>query len=443
MLHNQDANEERNSLFMPNIQDAGQECAALASEGGPAIRTQPWPTYDKGDLLLIKEDTDAAVRAIRSQRLFRYDTRSYGETEVGRFEQEVTRYFGAPHALAVSSGTAAITVALLSAGIKAGDKVACSAFTFSATPSAIRLAGGIPVIVDTDDDLHFDVADLERRWDPDMKAVVVVHMRGFASDMEPIKAFTEPRNVVLIEDAVPSCGVTLRGKHLGTFGYGGAFSTQSDKSINTGEGGFLLLKDEAALARAAVFSGAYEGRVFHHVTQENFDDCALPLYNFRLDEVRGAMARSQLNRLKEKVRRHRAIYDEVVTGMAKIDLLYVRQPVVPGDGYLGHCINFWVRGATIEQTRWFTQALRAEGIDVRQFGDPQDENIRCFWNWRFLWPGESRAQIKSRAPNAARLLETCLDVPLSAGLTHQDRRDFLLALDKISAAYIHRFGGVV
>ncbi len=429
-------------LHPPIEQDVRQEHAALARDGGSAVRSQPWPTYDKGDLLLIKEDTDAAVRAIRSRRLFRYDTRPYGETEVGCLEQELAHYFNAPYALAASGGTTAITLALLSAGIQPGDKIACPAFTFSATPSAILLAGGIPVIVDVDDDLHFDLADLMRRWDPEIKAVVVVHMRGFASDMEQIKAFTDARNIVLVEDAVPSCGVTLRGKHLGTFGHGGTFSTQSDKSINTGEGGFVLLKDEGALARAAVLSGAYEGRVFHHVAPENFDDCTLPLYNFRLDEVRAAMARSQLKRLRTKVERHRMVYDEVAAGMAKIDLLHVRQPVVPGDGYLGDCINFWVRGATIDQTRWFTQALRAEGIDVRQLGDPEDTNIRCFWNWRFLWPGESTAAIKARAPKAAQLLATCLDVPLSAGLTQQDRRDFLMALEKISAAYIPRFGGV-
>ncbi len=360
------------------------EATTLAKEGGTPIRTEPWPTYDKGDRLLVAADEEAALRALRSQRLFRYDTRPYSETEVGRFEQEVSRYFRAPHALAVSSGTAVITLALLSAGIQSGDKVACSAFTFSATPSAILLAGGVPVIIDTDDNLHLDVADLERRWTPEIKAVVVVHMRGFASDMEKITAFTKTRNIVLVEDAVPSCGVTLRGQHLGTFGHGGAFSTQSDKSINTGEGGFLLLQDEASLAKAAVLSGAYEGRVFHHVNQEDFDDCALPLYNFRLDEMRAAMAHSQLQRLREKVQRHRTIYDEVTAGISKIDLLHVRQPVIPGDGYLGHCLNFWVRGATVDQTRWFTQSLRAEGIDVRQLGDPEDTNIRCFWNWRFL-----------------------------------------------------------
>ncbi len=136
---------------------------------------------------------------------------------------------------------------------------------------------------------------------------------------------------------------------------------------------------------------------------------------------------------------HREIYDEIAAGIAQIDLLRLRQPVIPRDGYLGHCINFWIHNATVDQTRWFTQALRSEGIDVRQLGDPEDVNIRCFWNWRFLWPNKTTEEIKLLAPNAAHHLATCLDVPLSAGLSPQDRQDFLLALNKVSTAYKLRF----
>ncbi len=80
--------------------------STLAKDGGDPVRTTSWPTYDKGDRLLETADTEAALRALRSQRLFRYDTRPYNETEVGQFEQEIARYFVAPYTLAVSSGTA-------------------------------------------------------------------------------------------------------------------------------------------------------------------------------------------------------------------------------------------------------------------------------------------------------------------------------------------------
>lgn len=120
------------------------EDARLAIHGGDPVRRVPWPTYDKGAVFVHPEDEEAAIRAIRSHLYFRYDCRSQRDTECGRFEEELCRYFGTKHALAVSSGTTAIALAIMAAGIPRGSLIACPGFTFVATPSAIVLAGCTP-----------------------------------------------------------------------------------------------------------------------------------------------------------------------------------------------------------------------------------------------------------------------------------------------------------
>src|SRR5262249_41904523 len=122
------------------------DSSRLAIHGGSPVRRAPWPTYDKGAVFVCPEDEEAAIRAIRSHLYFRYDFRPHDETECGRFETELCRYFGTRHALATSSGTAALTLAIMAAGIPPGSLIACPGFTFVATPSAIVLAGCKPFL---------------------------------------------------------------------------------------------------------------------------------------------------------------------------------------------------------------------------------------------------------------------------------------------------------
>ncbi len=406
-----------------------------------AIRTKPWPTYDKGDVVLDDEDERAIVRALRSHLLFRYDKRPLEETEVGKLEAALRAYFHVPHALAVSSGTTAIALGLMACGVKHGDLVACPGFTFAATPSAILLAGGRPLLIEVDENLHFDLADLKRKMTPQVKAIVVVHMRGFASDVEEIVEYGRKLGVPVIEDAVPALGAKINGKHLGTIGAVGAFSTQSDKSLNTGEGGFMLISDDEVFSKAAVYSGAFESRLKKHLNPfPNFvDDLALPIFSFRMDEIRGALAASQLKKLDQKLVDHHANYNYVAEALKSNPHLQIRQPVAPG-AFLGESLIFRLPELDACGASRFCRALRSEGIDARCFGDEDDTNIRCFWNWRFLYPSKSQEEIKELLPDSTRFLETAIDIPMSSTLTRDDCDDLLLAAEKVSAEMFHSQG---
>lgn len=410
----------------------------LAVEGGTPVRTRAWPTYDKGDVEIDDDDVAAVTRAVKSRLLFRYDRRPHAETEVGRFENQLVKRFGVRHALAVSSGTAAIAVALLAAGVEPGSEVACPGFGFPATASAVRLAGGVPVMIEVDEDLHFDVEDLRRKITPRMKAVVVVHMRGFVSDVDAVNRVAAEAGLVVVEDAVPALGASLRGRPVGTLGAAGAFSTQSDKSLNTGEGGFVLTDDTALFGRATVLSGAFEGRYKRHF--EGFagevpavPELDLPLYNFRMDEVRGALAASQLQKLSLRVDVLKENYRRVEKALSAFPEIRLRRPVSP-DAFLGEALVFRIPGATRELSTWFARALRAEGIEARAFASTEDLNVRCFWQWRFLFPGKTEEEIRAMLPRTASLLDETIDIPLAQSLSDRDIADLEAAVAKVVLA---------
>jgi dTDP-4-amino-4,6-dideoxygalactose transaminase len=404
--------------------------ARLAIDGGRPVRTAPWPTYDKGAVFVRPEDEAAAVRAVRSHAYFRYDQRPERETECGQLEAELCRYFGSRHALATSSGTTALALAIMAAGVPAGSLIACPGFTFAATPSAILLAGCRPFLVEVDENLHLDIADLRRRWTPEIKAIMVVHMRGFAADLAGLTAFAAEMGVPLFEDAVPALGAELAGRKLGTFGLAGAFSTQSDKSLNSGEGGFLVTDDARLFARAVVLSGAYEGRLRRHFPDSEppiASDLDLPLYSFRMDEIRAALLRAELQRLPQRLDLFHRNYSYVADALAGLPIA-LRQPVAPG-AYLGEALIFRVSDA-----EWFARALCAEGIDARNLGSGRDTNVRVFWNWRFLFGDKDVAAIKAMLPNTTTYLRQAVDVPLSSCLTLADCDHLVAAVRKVTAA---------
>jgi dTDP-4-amino-4,6-dideoxygalactose transaminase len=405
----------------------------LAIHGGSPVRCTPWPTYDKGAVFVHPEDEEAALRAIRSHLYFRYDHRAQRETECGRFEEELTRYFASEHALAVSSGTTALALAIMAAGIPPGSLIACQGFTFAATPSAILLAGCVPLLVEVDENLHMDLADLRCRWTPEIKGIMVVHMRGFAGDMDALVRFAAEMGVPVFEDAVPALGAELNGRKVGTLGLAGAFSTQSDKSLNCGEGGFLVTDDSELFARAVVLSGAYEGRLRRHFPDGDppiASDLALPLFSFRMDEIRAALLRAEMARLPIRLRCFRRNYDYVAAALSDVPGIAIRQPVAPG-AYLGEAFIFRVPGG---DAKWFARALRCEGIDARNLGSDEDANVRVFWNWRFLFGDTDVSVIKALLPHTSRHLEQTVDIPLSSTLSVQDCDHLVEAVRRVAGA---------
>lgn len=242
----------------------------------------------------------AAMRVLSSGELARYHTSR--TSEVQRLEAELCRTIGVQHALGVNSGTSALICALVGAGIGPGDEVLVPAYTWVSSAAAPLAVGAIPVLVEVDESLTIDPADIERKITPNTRAIIPVHMMNLVCDMDRILAIAAKHDLVVIEDACQAVGLTYRGKRVGSLGHAGAFSFNQHKNIKAGEGGAVLTNDARVYARASMYHdvGSY--------TREDRVETNEPLFvgvNYRMPELSAAILRPQLRRLDAKLDRMR------------------------------------------------------------------------------------------------------------------------------------------
>ncbi|RME21353.1 MAG: DegT/DnrJ/EryC1/StrS aminotransferase family protein [Deltaproteobacteria bacterium] len=227
-----------------------------------------------------------------------------------RFEAAFAAATGAGHAVAVSSGTAALHLALAALGVGPGDEVICPALTFVATANAIRYVGATPVFCDIrgPDDLNLDPADVDRRITDRTRAVIAVHYAGYPADMPALASLCDAHGLWLVEDAAHACISRLDGRACGTLGDVGCFSFFSNKNITCGEGGALTTDDADLAARLRLLRshGMTTGTVARHRGEARTYDVVALGYNYRIDELRSAILLAQLDRLPGFLARRRA-----------------------------------------------------------------------------------------------------------------------------------------
>lgn len=249
--------------------------------------------------------------------------------KVKEFEQRFAATMGVKHALAVTSGTAALRVALAALGIGPGDEVITQSFTFVATVEAIIEARAVPVCANIDTTLNMDPEDLERRITPRTKAVIVVHMLGTPARLPEILEICRRHKLLLIEDTAWGCGGALQGKPLGAWGDAGTFSFDFAKTMTTGEGGMLIFRDEAVYQRAAAWHD--HGHENNPAVPRWEDTRASSGFNYRMMELQGAMGLAQLKKLPSVVaaqRENRAAMWQVIA-----DLPGIEPRAVPENSY--------------------------------------------------------------------------------------------------------------
>jgi len=409
----------------------------LAINGGVPIRSTPWPTYDKGNVILDSDDKKNLIEAFDSNLLFRYDYRDLDRTPVGQFENEAKIFFKSRFALAITSGTTGLILSLLSVGVTSGDYVGVSSYTFSATPSAICAVGAKPLLIEVDENLNIDINDLKEKYNNhNLKALIVVHMRGAVADLEKIRSFCDEVSLPFIEDAVPAMGLKYRGKMVGTWGDVGVFSTQSDKSCNTGEGGLIVTNDINIFSKAVIYSGAYENRYKKHFTGDQLfiSDLELPILGYRMDNLRGALGYSQLKKLDLKLLKLDENYNYLINELKDVNEIFLRTSA-NNEKVLGDSLILRLENEPIDYVSWFTEALHKEGIEAYSSRYPEENNIRFFWNWKFAFPNLSKAQISAIVPQSYRYLNQVVDIPLSPTLNTNDLDDIILAFKKIISKF--------
>lgn len=224
---------------------------------------------------------------------------------VNKFEEITKSYTGAKNALALNSGTAAIHLALRVAGVKQGDIVLASTFTFIGSVSPIIYLGAKPVFIDCDETYNIDVSLLKKaikELDKKPKALILTHLYGNAAKLDKIVSVCKENDIVLIEDAAEALGSFYKNKALGRFGEFGVFSYNGNKIITTSGGGMLISDNDEALEKARFYSTQAREPFLHY---EHLDYG----YNYRLSNVLGAIGFAQMEVLEERVLKKRQIYE--------------------------------------------------------------------------------------------------------------------------------------
>ena len=260
----------------------------------------------KAQYASIKPEIDAAIMKILESSQF-----VLGE-EVAGFERDFAAYCGAKHAIAVNTGTSALHLALLAAGVGAGDEVITIPFTFVATVSAICYTGAKPVFVDIDPvTFTMDPAKLEQAITPRTKAILPVHLYGQMADMDPILEIARRHNLPVIEDACQAHGAEYHGHRAGSLGVSGCFSFYPGKNLGAyGEGGAVVTSNDEHAKTIRMLRDWGQSQRYHHV---------LKGFNYRMEGLQGAILRVKLRYLEqwtELRREHGRQYTKLLTGSA-------------------------------------------------------------------------------------------------------------------------------
>ena len=250
----------------------------------------------------IKTDVLEAIKDVLETRQFILGS------HVAAFEQSFAAYCGARHAVAVNSGTSALHLALLAAGVGPGDEVITVPFTFIATIAAIRYCNATPVLADIEPrSFNLDPAQVERAITERTKAILPVHLYGQCADMDAINAIARDRGIAVIEDAAQAHGAEYKGRRAGSLGQSGCFSFYPTKNLGAyGEGGIVTTNDDDLATRVRLLRDWGADRKYHHVLRG---------FNYRMEGLQGAILGVKMRYIEQWTAQRRAVaarYDQML-----------------------------------------------------------------------------------------------------------------------------------
>ena len=279
-------------------------------------RLRPVPTRElaMSSADLDESDLRAVAAVLRSGRL------ALGP-ETAAFEEALAAYAGVRHAVAVSSGTAALHLIVRALGLGPGDEVLVPSFTFAASVNALLYEGATPVFVEPEPDTYnLDVADLEQRISPRTRAIMAVDAFGHPADWDGLERVAARHGLALIDDCCEAIGAAYRGRPLGGFGAAGAFAFYPNKQMTTGEGGMVVTNDGRLAELCRSFANQGRSAMGPWLQHDRLG------HNYRLGEMAAALGRSQLARLDRFIERRARVAREYGERLAALP--GVRPPVV-------------------------------------------------------------------------------------------------------------------
>jgi len=404
----------------------------LAINGGTKAKTVPYGTgmrFQNNELKYLKE-------ALEQNTLFY----AFGD-KVKKACSMMAEYTGMPYIVPASSGSAAVHLGLIAAGIGPGDEIICTPNTDAGSILGIIEEGAVPIFCDCEDMLQPSASTVAAQITKYTKAVVVVHLAGYPAPVDEIVNLCEAKGIAVIEDCAQAWGTTLNGKMVGSFGIAGCYSTNDYKHLSTGDGGFVALSDLELYRRVSNYSDKHYDRMFGFERR-----LAHHGMNYRMSELQGAVAIAQLEKADQITSRQHDIGESIFKGLESLSGVSMLE-TIPG----GYSTYWWtalkVDLDCVSSTRnELVAAFVAEGIECSAYGRNynlistglfQGRQVRPWLEgdrgmYPFVQPdGRSYTYSLDSTPNHKRLLETGIHLNINTYYTDQDVEEIVTGIQKV------------
>ncbi len=386
-----------------------------------------------------EEEKKEIMDVLNTGVLFRYEFNEQrkGVFKVRQFEEKFAAYCGSAHAQAVTSGTAALKVALKALGVGPGDEVVTQGFTFVATWEAILEVGALPVFTEIDTTLNMDPEDLKRKISPQTKCIIPVHMLGAPAKIETIVTIAAEHGIPVLEDTAQAAGCRIRGRHVGSFGTCGTFSFDSVKTITTGEGG-MIITDDVELWRSM---SEYQDHGHDHKVNPGArggEGRRFIGFNYRMMELQGAIGLAQLAKLDDMVsaqQKNKSVIKETAAGIPGVTF----RELIDESGDSATFFAFTLQDK--EHCRRVNESLKKDGQGAINFAEntwhfyPRWEHLLggktlTRGGYPFAEPGGKRRIVYDPLvlPQSSSLLERTLVYPVSIKMSDEKLADICRAL---------------
>jgi 8-amino-3,8-dideoxy-alpha-D-manno-octulosonate transaminase len=408
----------------------------LAVDGGTPVRTQPLGTANWGPLYYDDKEQTQLADVLESRKPFRF-ANPLDKSKVAIFENEYAARMQTKYALAVTSGTAALHVAMAALEVGPGDEVIIPAWTWYSCYATVIQVGALPVFAEIDESFNIDPNDIERHITPQTRVIMAVHLQGNPADMDPILAIARKHNLKVLEDCSQSVGASYKGRPLGSMGDIAIYSLQQSKTITAGEGGAVVTSDPYLFERAVRF---------HDVTVRRDFPAKLhymPGLNYRMNEFTGGVLLAQLRKLDTIIADVRRNASRVYGGVRDLPDVRLRHLPDP-EGELG--TGVFIGFHSSEQCKRYAEAMKAEGVPVSGPNGsvilPVVPEIEQKVTVTPRWPsfatarGQSIRYGKECCPRTIDILGRFAGVMIGPKYTRRDTDDAVAAVRKVYPAIV-------
>ncbi|WP_443635887.1 DegT/DnrJ/EryC1/StrS family aminotransferase [Candidatus Njordibacter sp. Uisw_058] len=358
------------------------------------------------------------MELLDSGRLHRYNTVGNELSDAAMLEQEYAQYQGRKYCLACTSGGYGIHIALRAMGLQVGDEVLTNAYTLAPVPGAIHAAGGKPVLVEIDENYHLDLADLKAKAEAsNAKILLLSLMRGHIPNMQQLMTLCNELGIKVLEDCAHTMGASWNGIKSGNFGQVAAFSLQTYKHMNTGEGGLVVTDDAEIAARLIMHSGSYMLYERHGAAPapEVFENIRLVSASMsgRMVNMRAALGLAQLPNLDKNCERwnHRYnLLNAAIGAVTGVDIPTRDKR----ESFVGSSIQFRPTALKMDQMPDFIAACAAQGVELKWFGESQPKAFTSRYDsWHYISP-------MPHLPSTLEALDRTLDLPVPLTFDDED-----------------------